>query len=55
MLSDAQEALIREIYYLFDTDGGGTIDMQELNCAMIALGFQVNILILFRISLKDLQ
>jgi Ca2+-binding EF-hand superfamily protein len=46
MLSDAQEAQIREIYYLFDTDCGGTIDMQELNCAMIALGFQADLFLI---------
>jgi hypothetical protein len=39
-LSEEQEAQIREIFLLFDTDGGGTIDTRELNFAMIALGFQ---------------
>ncbi len=33
-LSEAQEAQVKEIFYLFDTDGGG------LNFAMVALGFQ---------------
>jgi Ca2+-binding EF-hand superfamily protein len=39
-LSDAQAAQIREIFELFDTDGGGCIDQQELRFAMTALGFQ---------------
>ena len=30
---------IKEIFDLFDTDGGGTIDQNELNAAMFALGF----------------
>jgi centrin-1 len=41
-LSEAQEAQIREVFYLFDTDGGGTIDVKELNSAMMALGFQAD-------------
>jgi Ca2+-binding EF-hand superfamily protein len=39
-LSAQQEEQITEIFYLFDTDGGGTIDRQELKVAMTALGFQ---------------
>ena len=39
-LSQQQEDQIREIFTLFDTDGGGTIDRQELRIAMNALGFQ---------------
>ena len=39
VLSQAQEAQIREIFDLFDTDGGGTIDRGELDFAMVALGF----------------
>jgi Ca2+-binding EF-hand superfamily protein len=39
-LSDAQENQIKEIFELFDTDGGGTIDRKELEFAMTALGFQ---------------
>jgi Ca2+-binding EF-hand superfamily protein len=39
-LSPQQEAHIKEIFDLFDTDGGGTIDAQELNSAMFALGFR---------------
>ena len=31
---------IQEIFELFDTDGGGTIDHKELEFAMIALGFR---------------
>jgi Ca2+-binding EF-hand superfamily protein len=38
-LSTAQASQIHEIFELFDTDGGGTIDMKELQFAMIALGF----------------
>jgi hypothetical protein len=38
-LSSAQETQISEIFDLFDTDGGGTIDRGELNFAMVALGF----------------
>jgi Ca2+-binding EF-hand superfamily protein len=39
-LSKAQEDQIREIFDLFDTDGGGTIDSGELTFAMEALGFR---------------
>jgi Ca2+-binding EF-hand superfamily protein len=39
-LSSTQEAQIREIFQLFDTDGGGTIDRNEIDFAMVALGFQ---------------
>ena len=39
-LSTQQEAHIKEIFDLFDTDGGGTIDAEELNSAMFALGFR---------------
>ena len=39
-LSSTQEAQIREIFELFDTDGGGTIDRKEIDFAMVALGFQ---------------
>ena len=39
-LSAAQADQIREIIELFDTDGGGFIDQQELQFAMTALGFQ---------------
>jgi Ca2+-binding EF-hand superfamily protein len=38
-LSSAQASQIREIFELFDTDGGGSIDKRELQFAMIALGF----------------
>ncbi len=34
---------IKEIFDLFDTDGGGTIDRRELDLAMVALGFQVSV------------
>jgi Ca2+-binding EF-hand superfamily protein len=39
-LSDQQLAQIREIFDLFDTDGGGSIDSSEMDAAMFALGFQ---------------
>jgi Ca2+-binding EF-hand superfamily protein len=39
-LSSAQATQIREIFELFDTDGGGCIDQKELQFAMTALGFQ---------------
>ncbi len=39
-LSEKQEAHILEIFELFDTDGGGTIDLKELSAAMYALGFK---------------
>jgi hypothetical protein len=39
-LSESQEAQIREIFNLFDTDGGGSIDRREMDFAMVALGFQ---------------
>ena len=40
VLSPQQEQHIREVFELFDTDGGGTIDRQELRVAMCALGFE---------------
>jgi Ca2+-binding EF-hand superfamily protein len=39
-LTKAQEEQISEIFALFDTDGGGSIDRNELEFAMMALGFQ---------------
>jgi Ca2+-binding EF-hand superfamily protein len=39
-LSATQSEQIREIFELFDTDGGGCIDRGELDFAMVALGFQ---------------
>ena len=36
-----QQSHIREIFNMFDTDGGGTIDAGELDVALVALGFQV--------------
>ena len=39
-LSEQQEKQIHEIFDLFDTDGGGSIDTHELDAAMFALGFQ---------------
>ncbi len=41
-LSNTQASQIREIFELFDTDGGGCIDQNELQFAMTALGFQTN-------------
>jgi Ca2+-binding EF-hand superfamily protein len=42
-LSEAQAAQIKEIFDLFDTDGGGFIDQRELKFAMTALGFQTKV------------
>jgi Ca2+-binding EF-hand superfamily protein len=39
-LTPKEQAQIEEIFDLFDTDGGKTIDAKELNAAMLALGFQ---------------
>jgi Ca2+-binding EF-hand superfamily protein len=39
LLSPAQQDQIRQIFELFDTDGGGSIDRSELEFAMTALGF----------------
>jgi calcium-binding protein CML len=39
-LSDSQMAQIADVFDLFDTDGGGTIDAKELDYALVALGFQ---------------
>ena len=39
-LTREQEHEIREAFDLFDTDGSGTIDMQELKVAMRSLGFE---------------
>lgn len=39
-LSVLQTAQIEEIFNLFDTDGGGSIDRSELELALVALGFQ---------------
>jgi Ca2+-binding EF-hand superfamily protein len=41
-LSPAEVLQIEEIFNLFDTDGGGSIDRQELEFAMTALGFHSN-------------
>ena len=38
-LSEQEEKQIKEIFDLFDTDGGGSIDVLELDAAMFALGF----------------
>jgi Ca2+-binding EF-hand superfamily protein len=38
-LSEQQQMQIKEIFDLFDIDGGGSIDVQELDAAMFALGF----------------
>lgn len=39
-LSQSQAAQIREIFELFDTDDTGSIEAEELQFAMSALGFQ---------------
>ena len=41
-LSTPQADQIREIFQLFDTDGTGCIEHQEIKFAMSALGFQTN-------------
>jgi centrin-3 len=40
VISEQAQAQIREIFELFDTDGGGTIASQEVDAALFALGFQ---------------
>ena len=40
MPSSEQERQLAEIFDLFDTDGGGTMDRDEFSAAMLALGFQ---------------
>ena len=39
-LTSQQECQIEDIFSLFDTDGGGSIDRRELNFALVALGFK---------------
>jgi Ca2+-binding EF-hand superfamily protein len=39
-LSEQQLAQIKEIFELFDTDGGGSIDCREKDAALYALGFK---------------
>merc|ERR1712188_32466 len=39
-MSDKEIAECKEAFDLFDMDGGGTIDLEELGTAMTALGFQ---------------
>ncbi len=41
-LSQQETTQIKEIFDLFDTNGGGSIDQQELDAAMFALGFNQN-------------
>ncbi len=41
-LSPEETAQIKEIFDLFDTNGGGSIDQEELDAAMFALGFHRN-------------
>ena len=38
-MSDKEKAECKEAFDLFDADGGGTIDIEELGTAMTALGF----------------
>jgi Ca2+-binding EF-hand superfamily protein len=40
VLSSQEQAQIKDIFDLFDTDGGGSIDIDEMDAAMFALGFQ---------------
>merc|ERR1711990_900142 len=39
-MTDKEIAECKEAFDLFDADGGGTIDIEELGTAMTALGFQ---------------
>jgi Ca2+-binding EF-hand superfamily protein len=39
-LSVQEQQQIKDIFDLFDTDGGGSIDSEEMDAAMFALGFQ---------------
>ncbi len=39
-LSEQEQTQIKNIFDLFDTDGGGSIDSDEMDAAMFALGFQ---------------
>nr|XP_058147926.1 centrin-2-like [Dasypus novemcinctus] len=39
-LTEEQKQEIWEVFYLFDADGIGTIDVKELKVAMRALGFE---------------
>ena len=41
-LSEKEQEQIKEVFDLFDTDGGNTIDSDELDAAMFAMGFQPN-------------
>ncbi len=41
-LSQQQREQIREIFELFDTDGGGSIAATEMDAAMLALGFKTS-------------
>jgi Ca2+-binding EF-hand superfamily protein len=41
-LSQQQHEQIREIFELFDTDGGGSIAATEMDAAMLALGFKTS-------------
>jgi Ca2+-binding EF-hand superfamily protein len=40
VLSSQEQSQIKDIFDLFDTDGGGSIDIDEMDAAMFALGFQ---------------
>jgi Ca2+-binding EF-hand superfamily protein len=41
-LTPQETQQIKDIFELFDTDGGGTIDSEELSAALFALGFHGN-------------
>jgi calmodulin len=43
VLTPQEQSQIKDIFGLFDTDGGGSIDIDEMNAAMFALGFQPSI------------
>jgi Ca2+-binding EF-hand superfamily protein len=50
VLSSQEQTQIKDIFDLFDTDGGGSIDMNEMDAAMFALGFQPS---LSKLELKE--
>ena len=43
VLTSQEQSQIKDIFDLFDTDGGGSIDSDEMDAAMYALGFQPSI------------
>ncbi len=54
-LSDQQQAQIKEIFDLFDTDGDGSINCREKDAALYALGFQPSFGSKLQTSIKRTQ